>query len=181
MSARDFFDDALMGVRLAADRQRDRYGLGSSAEDEPVEWPPEARRVPARIRLVPDDDQIEAVGVTHDSKQFMLAAHTGEHNYITLFVWTAEGEFDRIFVDDLGAPGETSAEVEQALYERRAAQLGVFTVEPIEVAPFSVERNGIVFGLVAFEPDDESEALAWVECQPGNAFALCWPWDGTYF
>ncbi len=179
--ARDFFDDALIGLRLAADRQRDRFGLGGSAADEEVDWPSEARIVPARLRLVPDDGEIEAVGMAQDGRRFMLAAPTGERNFIALFLWTAEGEFDRILVDDLGAPGDTSAAVEQALYERRAAQLGVFTVEPIEVAPFSVEQNGTLFGLVAYEPDDESEALAWVEYQPGNAFALCWPWDGTYF
>ena len=181
MSARDFFDDAVMAVRLEATRQQERFGLWLGAADEAVDWPPETRQVPAHIRLVPDDDQIEAVGVTHDGKRFMLAAPAGEHNYIALFVWSADGEFDRIYVDDLGRQGERSADDEQALYARRVSQLGVFTVEAIDVAPFSVDQQGTVFGLVACEPDDENEALAWVEYQPGNAFALCWPWDGTYF
>ena len=168
MSARDFFDDAAMAVRLATEGQRARYGF-----DDPVEWPPEARIAPTRVRLIPDEEKIEAVGITHGGSRFMLAAPSG---FIALFLWTAEGEFDRIVVDDLTG---TNAESEQTFYERRVAQLGVFTVEPIDVAPFAVEHEGTLFGLVPYESD--ADGIAWVEYRPGNAFALCWPWDGTYF
>jgi hypothetical protein len=185
MSARDSFDDfigdAVTGVRLAAERRRSELGFGIGAPDDTVVWPPEARRVPARIRLVPDDAAIEAVGTAQDGRRFMLAAPSDEHDYIALFLWTADGEFDRLLVDDLGATGEMSPDEELALYERRVTQLGEFTVEAIEVAPFAVEAYGTVFGLVAYEPDEDAEGIAWVEYLPGNPIAFCWPWDGTYF
>jgi hypothetical protein len=132
VSARDLFDDflgdAVTGVRLAAERRRSELGFHIGAPEDTVDWPPEARRVPARIRLVPDDAAIEAVGTAQDGRRFMLAAPSDEHDFIALFLWRADGEFDELLIDDLGEAGDMSPDEELALYERRVTQLGEFTL-----------------------------------------------------
>ena len=55
--------------------------------------------------------------------------------------------------------------------------LGQISFERIEVAPFSIEKNGVTFGLIL----DSSDGEWYVELHPGNFMAFSKPWDsGTY-
>jgi len=66
------------------------------------------------------------------------------------------------------------------LYQQRLKELGEVRFSRIEVAPFSVLRFGIEFGLIVREPEDEEDVCA-VEMQPGNYMAFFEPWDsGEY-
>ncbi len=50
------------------------------------------------------------------------------------------------------------------------------TIRTIDVAPFSVERDGIAFGLIY----RRTEGSEYVEVLPGNYMAFYPPWNGDY-
>jgi hypothetical protein len=66
------------------------------------------------------------------------------------------------------------------VYDSWLRELGKVSFERIEVAPFSIDRFGIKFGLILREPEDEDDVWA-VELLPGNYMAFFEPWDsGDY-
>jgi hypothetical protein len=60
------------------------------------------------------------------------------------------------------------------------ADLGNVTFDRIEVRPFSIERLGTHFGLIASEVEDDPGVWT-VELLPGNYMAFWEPWhSGVY-
>jgi hypothetical protein len=58
---------------------------------------------------------------------------------------------------------------------RMLLHLGDFTLEAIDVAPFAVGVDGITFGFVPEEIDEDEVSI---QIQPGNFIAYYEPWDG---
>lgn len=66
---------------------------------------------PERIQIVPDDYHTEHVGVTPDGRQVFATSElfavvgVGEMRFFAAaFVWTADGEFERLEVRDASRP-----------------------------------------------------------------------------
>lgn len=137
-----------------------------------------AARIPDRFTIVPDDYHAQLVGTAGDGRRFFITTPFEPGNeYVALFWWRADGEFDSIDVDAFG-PRELLSEtdIEDAL-ERRIAQLGTFSIEEISVAPFAAESHGTTFGFV---PQEFSGHVS-VNLQPGDYMAFNDPWDsGEY-
>ena len=140
---------------------------------------------PMRITIVPDDYHVPYAGTAGDGRRFFLSEElftsgTQESDgnaYVGLFLWSADGSFDEVKVDAVGRPegvppGQAAPADSEGLVERRLAELGDYVLEPIEVAPFSTEVDGVLFGFVY---EDEIED---VHIEPGNFIAYYEPWDG---
>jgi hypothetical protein len=66
------------------------------------------------------------------------------------------------------------------LRDKRLKDLGEISYGRIEIAPFSVHRFGIEFGLIVRAPEDDEDLLT-VTMEPGNYMAFFEPWDsGEY-
>ncbi|MET9271138.1 hypothetical protein [Kribbella sp. NPDC003557] len=71
-------------------------------------------------------------------------------------------------------PGQAASAGADGLVAARLGELGKYVLEPIDVAPFSVERNGVTFGWVG----DEFEGMYSIHIEPGDFIAYYAPWDG---
>jgi hypothetical protein len=143
---------------------------------------------PTRITIVPDDYHVPYAGTAADGRRFFasdeLFAVTGPgvaEQYGAVFFWTAEGDFDEVIRDVTERsrgmpPGQAVPAIGDGLASR-LAELGDYVLEPIEVAPFSIEIDGVRFGFVAEDHDGEW----YVTVQPGNFIAYYEPWDGLEY
>jgi hypothetical protein len=67
-----------------------------------------------------------------------------------------------------------------ALCKKRLDDLGDIEFDRIEIAPFSIEKFGITFGLIPNELEDEDDMLS-ISLMPGDYMAFYEPWDsGDY-
>ena len=143
--------------------------------------------VPNLVAIEPDNHHAEHVGRTANGNQFFLTtpfdpAHGGYEGceFVALYVFDARGKLVDAVIDSLGPRATMDNERRQQLYDERLGSLGDGIFCRIEVAPFSVERFGLKFGLVLRVPEDEDDIWA-VEMQPGNYMAFFDPWDsGDY-
>ena len=141
---------------------------------------------PSRICLAPDDHRAKWVGKTRFGIQFFATTPfvpagggTPGCEYIALYLWKADGQFLEARIDDLGPRKGLDRNEAKDLLLRRVHGLGQFTKCVIKVAPFQVERGGVVFGLVPRAPEDEDEDWT-VLALPGDYMAFNPPWDGDY-
>lgn len=142
---------------------------------------------PALVAIDPDEHLARHVGWTSDDRQFVLLtpsvpAVPGSEGcaYVALYLFDAEGALVESWVDRLGPPALLPADEPARTVERRLASLGEVRRRRVRVAPFSIERFGTAFGLVAIAPGDEADDWS-VEAQPGRAMTFFEPWDsGTY-
>jgi len=161
---------------------------------------------PERITLAPDESHAEHVGRIADGRGYfatIAGAHDDEIDrtaedagapgeYIAIYLFNPDGTLSEARIDPAG---EFDADARDALWEKRLAELGRRRKSAIEVAPFSVKRHGITFGLVASPVDamdgeddgdaerdhDESGDPGWrVTLEPGGGMIFFPPWDGTY-
>ena len=75
-------------------------------------------------------------------------------------------------------PGQPVHAEGTSTIEARLAELGDYSLEPISVAPFAEEFDGVVFGFVPSRYDD---GTAYVELDPGSVLAYYDPWDGLEY
>lgn len=142
---------------------------------------------PALVAIEPDDHLARHVGWTSDGRQFLLTnpfvpadAGTEGCDYVALFLFDAAGALVEAWVDRLGPRALLPADEPGRTVERRLETLGTIERRRVQVAPFSVERFGTTFGLVAIAPGDEADDWS-VELQPGRAMTFFAPWDsGAY-
>lgn len=141
---------------------------------------------PVLFAIDHDDYAARYVGRTADGRQFFLttpfvpAGSTEGAEFLALYVFDAQGALLEAQIEALGPRGDLDAAACVARRDSLLAGLGEISFDRIEIAPFSVDRFGIQFGLVVREPEDDEDVWA-VEAQPGNYMAFFEPWDsGEY-
>lgn len=142
---------------------------------------------PKLIAIDHDDYHAEFVGKTADGKQFFLTepfdpgTKTNPGNeFVALYLFDEEGNLIEALIDEFGPRDKMDRNARDALSEKRLADLGEIEFGRIEIAPFSVEKFGITFGLIPNEPEDKGDELS-ITLEPGNYMAFYEPWDsGDY-
>lgn len=140
--------------------------------------------VPNRIRLVPDDYHTEHVGTAGDGRRFYVSEELFESGvgFVATFLWSADGDFDEVRVTSAarraGFPPGQAVPVEGDALAEHLAALGDYRLEPIEIAPFAHEVDGVEFGFVPGAYDD---GTPYVELNPGSVIAMYEPWDGEEY
>jgi hypothetical protein len=142
-----------------------------------------------RIPIAHDDHHASRIGRLEDVRQFFvttpfvpaLGSDAGRE-FVAVYLFDADGALLEARIDDLGPRAEVDEDAAHELLEKRTAELGELSYEDIEVQPFSVQRFGTTFGLIARPPDeDDDDDSHWsVEMHPGNYMAFFEPWDGDY-
>jgi hypothetical protein len=143
---------------------------------------------PERFRIVPDDYHVPFAGTAQDGRRFFLSNELfgdrpdsdSTSSFIATFFWSSDGSFDSTDVTELDRPegvppAQAVAAGPEAAMNRMILKLGEFTLEPIEVAPFAIEIEGITFGFVPEEIDEDTVSI---QIQPGNFIAYYEPWGG---
>ncbi|MCU7728082.1 hypothetical protein ODJ79_30570 [Actinoplanes sp. KI2] len=152
----------------------------------PPSYPTEGR--PTRIAIHHDIFEAKHVGYTADGGQFFLtrpfelgtAGGNDTRDFVALYLFDAQGRFRKAEIDAFpeSDPGHSSAE--QKMYQQRLRELGKVRFDDIVVEPFSVQRFGLTFGLVARAPETADDTW-WVTAEPGDYMAFAPPWDlGEY-
>lgn len=142
---------------------------------------------PQLIALDHDDYYARHVGRTKDGLQFFLTnpfcSAQGDEpgcEYIALYLFNADGSLRSAQIDSLGPRASFDRDAARARYDQRLNDLGEVTFERIEVAPFTVEREGTVFGFELREPEAPDDDWA-VDVVPGHYMAFFAPWDSGYY
>jgi hypothetical protein len=143
---------------------------------------------PGRGRYVGTTEDERCFFVTTPFVSAMTPTNRAGRDYVALYLWSADGEFESAsFVEvarrpeGAALPGNTlPAEAYDEGFRHMLEQLGEVTYGDIEVAPFAFELEGVTFGLVAQRPDDDDDGDWRVSAEPGDY--MCWfpPWDGDY-
>lgn len=134
---------------------------------------------PERLTIVPDDYHAQDVGIAADGRQFFLTTPfvPGGSEYVALYLWTPEGEFDQATILGFGPRETLDLEARRAARDDLLAGLGAYELAEISVAPFSTEFDGERFGLIP----TEYEGITSVNALPGDYMAFFEPWDlGEY-
>lgn len=146
---------------------------------EPVEG------APSRFSIVPDDYHVPYAGTAGDGRRFFLSQELfefGADGYVGLFLWRPDGEFDEVRVDAVPRaegvpPGQAASADADELVAARLAELGNYVLEPIRVAPFTTEVDGVTFG---WEVEDYEGELS-IVITPGDFISYSEPWDGLEY
>ena len=166
--------------------QEPGQGLG---QEPGQELQPDARgadrgETPERFTIVPDDYHVPYAGTAEDGRRFFLSDELFDHRstYVGLFLWKADGSFDEVRVDSVERPdgvppGQAAPSGADELVEARLAQLGEYTLEPIEVEPFTEEVDGVTFGWKLGRYD----GTPFINVEPGDFIAYYEPWDGLEY
>jgi hypothetical protein len=144
-------------------------------------------KLPELIAIDHDDYHAEFVGKTADGKQFFLttpfdaATPTKPGNeFVALFLFDKNGNLIEALIDEFGPRNNMDTDARDALCQKRLDDLGDIEFDRIEIAPFSIEKFGITFGLIPNEPEDEDDELS-ISLEPGDYMAFYAPWDsGDY-
>lgn len=145
------------------------------------------KAAPGLIALEPDDSHAKHVGRTRNGQQFFLTtpfvAGTSKDSgceYVALYVFDEKGKLIESKIDSFGPRASMNHQKRQDMIDLRLYELGKFTRERIMMQPFTVDHDGVKFGLVARPPEPGSKSWA-VEVEPGNYMAFFEPWDsGVY-
>jgi len=142
---------------------------------------------PEIIAINNDDYIAKYVGHTSDRRQFFVTTpFVGAHadkpgaEFLALYIFDPLGKLAEARIEHLGPRATLDKEKVSKLRQKWLDDLGPIRFYRIEVAPFSVVRFGIEFGLVLWEPEDD-DAKWQVTMEPGNYMAFFEPWDsGEY-
>jgi hypothetical protein len=156
------------------------------SEREHPRYPTEGR--PTRIAINHNSFEAKHVGHTAGGGQFFLtrpfdpgtADADDARDFVALYLFDEDGRFRKAEIDvfEEKDPGHSTAA--KKVYRQRLQELGKAKFDRIEVEPFTVERFGLTFGLVAHAPTSSDDTW-WVTAEPGDYMAFSPPWDlGEY-
>ncbi len=142
---------------------------------------------PRTIAINHDDYHANCIGKTETGTQFFLtplfipASQSNEGSeYLALFKFDSKGSLVESEILNLGSRKELDKSKAKQKYSQLLNSLGSVEYCRIVVQPFSVQKDGVDFGLVLREPEDADDVWA-VELLPGNFMAFFEPWDsGEY-
>jgi hypothetical protein len=159
-------------------------GESSQGEDLPEIIEGDAvKDAPERITIVPDDYHVPYAGTAEDGRQFFLSDELFDAgtelspggSFVGLFLWSADGSFEEVRVSTLKMrSGEAARAESKAIVREMLDGLGDYDLEPITVAPFIEEIDGVRFGWRVIEFD----GVVSVNIEPGDFIAYYEPWDG---
>jgi hypothetical protein len=148
-----------------------------------------AKRAPKLVALDHDDYSAKYVGHAADGRQFFLttpfvpAATAGSdagREFLALYVFDRKGTLLSATIDDLGPRGTMDEAGSIKHRDELLASLGDITFDRIVIAPFSVERFGVIFGFIPEPPEEPDEDWS-VIVEPGNYMCFGPPWtSGEY-
>lgn len=142
---------------------------------------------PSLFAIDRDDHHAEHVGHTADGRQFFLTnpfepasgKETGGE-FVALYLFDAKGKLLEAKIDSFGPRATLDEKKRAAAYQARLNELGKVKYGRIKIAPFSVTKFDLEFGLIARELDEDSDDWA-IECMPGNYMCFFPPWNsGEY-
>ena len=142
---------------------------------------------PKTIAIDHDDYHAKYIGKTKTGTQFFLtplfipANQSNEGTeYIALFKFDPNGSLVESEILNLGSRKNLDKTKAETTHSQLLESLGSVEYCRIVVKPFSVQKNGVDFGLILREPEDAEDVWA-VELLPGNFMAFFEPWDsGEY-
>ncbi|TBN56119.1 hypothetical protein EYE40_01185 [Glaciihabitans arcticus] len=149
--------------------------------EEPYVPSPEELVVPERFTIIPDPWQARYVGVLDDGRQYFATADVDlltDKGYVSVYYWAADGSFESADIDEFAELADIESGGLSAAVDARHKELAGATIEPITVAPFSIEQDGITFGFIARGPDSKLYDIASVTHMPNDDMVYYWPWDG---
>lgn len=139
---------------------------------------------PDKFAIDNDDYHAKHIGRTADGRQFFLTylfvpalGDEPGNEFVALFLFDKEGQFLEAQIDEFGPRSNLDLDERRRVYEKHLEELGSVSFERIEIAPFSIDRDGVAFGFIAHAYEGE-----WfVELHPGNFMSFHEPWDsGEY-
>jgi hypothetical protein len=143
---------------------------------------------PTRIAINHNRFEAKYVGHTADGGQFFLtrpfdpgtADADDAREFVALYLFHANGSFRSAEIDAFPGNGPSHSSAANKVYRQRLRELGKVEADRIEVAPFTVERFGLTFGLVTEAPASGDDIWS-VTAEPGDYMAFSPPWDlGEY-
>ena len=133
-----------------------------------------------------DDYHASLIGRLEDGRQFFMTepfvpaiGSSLGREFIAVYIFDADGNFSEAIIDDLGTRDKLDMEKANQLREKRFKELGKVKLCDIQVAPFSIQRFNVEFGLIPRPPEDDEDNW-WVILMPGDYMAFTEPWDGDY-
>ena len=142
--------------------------------------------IPDTIPIIHDDYHAKHIGKLADGQQFFLTApfvpafgDTDGGEYIALFTFDTDGKLLSSQIDNLGPRKSLDQDAASKLYDERLASLDNPQFSDIRIAPFKTVHDGVEFGLIPRECEDDVDVRA-IELKPGNYMAFFDPWDGYY-
>ena len=143
-------------------------------------------RPPTRLVIHPDPYRFKDVGRTREGLQFCLTMpfttpYDGNpgSEFLALYLFDLDGELMEAQIEDLGTHAELDLREARQLRRLWLADLGRMRFTRIAVAPFQVERFGVLFGLVPHPPGGDEDVWT-VTAEPGGYVELLPPWAGRY-
>ena len=142
---------------------------------------------PKRVAIDHDDYHAEYVGTTRRGHQFFLTtpfvpAYAGAEGreFIALYVFDAKGALLDATIDDLGPRAKLDADARVRRRDELLGSLGPVKFRRITIAPFSLERHGVTFGLIPRAPDEDGQDWCAI-FMPGDVMCFWPPWtSGVY-
>ena len=139
---------------------------------------------PERIAFAHDEFEAAYVGRTARGSQFLVTTpfepetvQSKRREFLARYLFDPRGALVEARIDELPFPLDENRA--RSLREARLAEMGPFVYGRIEIAPFRVERFGLVFGLIVQDDLDPDEPV--YEMMLGNYMAFRQPWDsGEY-
>ena len=143
--------------------------------------------LPKLIRINHDDYAARRIGQIADGRQFFLtnpfvpADRNGDggSEFIALYIFDADGRLLNAKIDNLGVRKNVDEENARSIIQARLNKLGEFSFDDIIIAPFSINKFDIEFGLILHMPEEDDEVLR-VTVEPGDYMCFFPPWDGDY-
>lgn len=146
-------------------------------------------KFPDTVAINHDDYHASCIGHLADGRQFFLTQPfdplpdlSDVAEFLALYVFDRAGALLEARIEDLGMRSSLDAARCAGLKGKWLAELGQLSYGRIEIAPFSVERYGRRFGLIACDLDDlEDENDLSFSMLPGDVMAFYAPFDsGDY-
>lgn len=145
------------------------------------------KRPPKTVAIAHDDYYAKYVGQTADGRQFFFTtpfapdiARGIVREFLALYLFDSDGALVEARIEEMGVRDQIDETAYRARQTALLDSLGSVTYRKIKVAPFEVERFGVIFGLIPQapeEPDDDWSVIV----EPGNYMCFWPPWSsGEY-
>lgn len=169
--------------------------MSEQSKSENVTFPPEKLIIPH------DDHHCKYVGIAESGEKFFITTpftwegqNEESKEFVACYIFDQAGDLKKAIIDHVGTRasiiGKHNATILRGmtimdnqttddLIQEHLASLGNFELKNISVAPFSIKKHDLEFGLIPIYPEDINDEGS-VIILPGNYIAFYSPWDGDY-